>query len=87
MKLRLVPTNSISLAGIGYEPGHTGFYAQFARGGDIYYYDVGQDAAEVVTDILFDPESQGKAFAEFKKVGLPHRKLTLEELEGMEFHV
>lgn len=86
MKLRIIPTNSSLLAGISYEPGHTSFYAHFVNG-EIYHYDSGEDTPAILTDILFDSDSQGKAFSDFKKAGLPYRKLDTAERESMDFHV
>ena len=81
--IRLIPCQSTSIQAIGYEPGHTHFYVQF-KNGTFYEYDVGQEATEHLTDILF-ADSQGKAFDSFKHAGFSYSKV--EHPEELDFHV
>ena len=81
-KLRFVRTNSSNLKAIAYYPGSVRFYVQF-QNGTWYCYEVGQECASVVTDILF-AESQGTAFNELKNSRVPYVKV--ENPEEFGFH-
>lgn len=81
--MRMIPLQSSNLAGLAYQPGHVHFFVQF-HDGTVYRYDGGQETAEIITDILFDPQSQGRAFNAAKYL-LPYEKV--EESEALDFHV
>lgn len=88
--MRLVPTQSSSLAGIAYEPGSEYVFVQFVGTRTrVYRYQFhsAQAAATAVTAVLFDEDSQGKAFvAHIKNVGIVV-ELVLDEMEDLNLHV
>lgn len=86
--MRLIPTQSSSLAGIAYELEAPYFYAQFVNGA-VYRYDIGSEsgAQAVISAVLFS-ESQGKAFNDLVKGGLfKYEKVEGDELIRLDLHV
>ena len=79
---RLIPLQSSMLTGIAIDPSEAGeLIAQF-QNGDAYAYS--GVPAEVALSVLFDPDSQGRAFTSKIKNGMyPYRKLSPDELDGL----
>jgi hypothetical protein len=79
--VRLIPVQSSNLAGIGYDADTQELYAQFNNGSFYKYKGVEGD---VVLGVLFDPDSQGKAFnARVKDGGYVYEKLDTTDVEAM----
>lgn len=71
--MRFVPLNSSSLAGLAYNPDTEELVAHFNN--DKYYKYQGVDSSTVLS-ILFDPDSQGKAFnAKIVKGSYPYKEI------------
>ena len=85
--MRLIPLQSSNVAAIAYQPGQSYFYAQFPNGA-VYRYTISteEQAAALLIEVIFNAESQGKAFNDLVKGGqYPYTKV--DDVEGLDFHV
>ena len=81
--MRFIPMQSSNLAGVSYDQSNEILYAQFANGSVYRYHGVDADA---VLSVLFDPDSQGRAFnANIKSGPYPYEKV--ENIEEIGLHV
>lgn len=79
--MRLIPVQSSNLAGLGYDADAEELYAQFNNGSFYKYKGV---PGEEVLGVLFDPDSQGKAFnSRIKDGAYPYEKLDNADVEKM----
>lgn len=81
--MRLIPVNSSNISGLAYDQPNERLYAQF-NNGSVYRYN-GVDG-DTVLSVLFDPDSQGKAFnSKIKGGSFPFEKV--DNAEELGFHV
>lgn len=79
--MRMIPFQSSNVAGVAYDPDQEELYAQFQNGSWYKYKGVDGDT---VLGVIFDPDSQGKAFnAKIKNGNYPFTKLE----EAPDYHV
>ena len=79
--MRLLPLNSSNVAAMGYDTAEQVLYVHFNNGS--FYKYLGVDSGTVV-GILFDPDSQGKAFNTMvKNMGYVYEALDATEVEQM----
>lgn len=75
--MRLIPMTSSQIVSVGYDADVDTLVVQFSNG-DFYQYDNVPPSA--VVGLVFDPDSQGKAFdRNIRSQPFPYRKLAPEE--------